>query len=199
MAPVDSGTAALLGAAIGAAGTVCGQLISARLSLKAARITADKDLTLQADKMSDARLTSEVERQRKLLHELHVVLSKLGNDHSIFKSYLDVSRETEVEHFRERFEASVQELHSAMAIAQLHFPQLATFLSNVNGGMYAFWENQQNYLLMSQEQRKEFDRSSEGPLAKVYGASRLVGTNVIAAQQEMGNIARALDRKIVRE
>jgi hypothetical protein len=158
---MDSGVAALLGALIGGMASFGGFIIQ----LKVARVNADKDVTLQRDRLNDARIMGEVAEQRKMLQELHVTLSRISMEHSQTTAYIQASDELDVTEFRKQYRVHCEIMHRALAIADMYYPEMGERMRKIYGCMNIYWGHQDQMLKAQREGKPRGSRDLQEVIA----------------------------------
>ncbi len=136
----------LAGAAIGALAAYVTARITTRTQLDIARLNADKDITLQRERLLDERFRNELAVERGKLDSLHRILSRIALENSQTMSYFQTVSSLGVEKFRTRYLENCERLHEAMAIADIYYPKMSDNLRKVYGQTNVFWGNQESLI-----------------------------------------------------
>lgn len=140
-------------AVTGIFGTVVGFLISlittkmkTGTQLRIADRNAQKDITLQNERLLSNRCDHEIVLERDKLEELHKILSQVQLEYSQTMSYFQLDSDMEISEFRNRYLTNCAKLSDARAIIALHFPEMVNECDELYGETNKFWGYQENIL-----------------------------------------------------
>lgn len=136
----------LFGAIIGAVAAYITAKVTTKAQLQIAHLNAEKELSLQQDRLKDERARNELEIKRAKLDTLHRTLSRIAMENSQTMSYMQSDEKLGIADFRKRYLENCERLHEAMAIADIHYPKMSASLRDVYGKSNIFWGYQENLL-----------------------------------------------------
>lgn len=183
----------LAGATVGAIAAYITAKITTNTQLQIARLNAEKDITLQRDRLLDDRFKNELSIERGKLDVLHRILSRIELENSQTMSYIQSDSNLGVEGFRTRYLENCERLHEAMAIADIYYPKMSDRLRQIYGQSNIFWGYQENLL------RTDIKTNHQGwqsLLSKVLEASEAISTRTRQLKDEIASRAKELSEHI---
>jgi hypothetical protein len=150
---------------------------------------------LQAERLFDDRLKSEVSLEREKLERLHKILSVISFENSQTMSYIQSSH-TDIKDFRKRYIENCGRLNDAAAIAALYFPEMSESIREIYGQSNLFWGYQESVI------RIDTDRNEQGwntNLSKVLDAGTVIYKHVELLQSNISIRGLHLNKKIKRD
>lgn len=183
----------LAGATVGAVAAYVTAKITTGTQLNIARLNAEKDITLQRDRLLDDRFKNELSIERGKLDVLHRILSRIELENSQTMSYIQSDSNLGVEGFRTRYLENCERLHEALAIADIYYPKMSDRLRQIYGQSNIFWGNQENLLRTDIKTNREGWQSL---LSKVLEASDAISTRARQLKGEIASRAKELSERI---
>ncbi|MFZ6845840.1 hypothetical protein [Undibacterium sp. RuTC16W] len=183
----------LVGTVTGALAAYITAKVTTNTQLNIARGNADKDITLQRDRLKHDHFTNELSVERAKLDALHRILSRIELENSQTMSYIQSVSNLGVEDFRSRYLENCERLHEAMAIADIHYPEMSEKVCEIYGQSNIFWGNQEN-LLRTDIKANEFGWQTL--LSKVLEASQAISTRARHLKFEIAHRAKELSGNI---
>lgn len=183
----------LAGAAVGAVAAYVTAKITTRTQLDIARLSAEKDITLQRERLFDDRMRNELSVERGKLDSLHRILSRIALENSQTMSYFQSDSNMGVDGFRGRYLENCERLHEAMAITDIYYPKMSDSLRQIYGQTNIFWGNQENLLRTDSKANHEGWQSL---LSKVLEASGEIASRTRVIKDEIASRARELSESI---
>ncbi|GHT93251.1 hypothetical protein FACS1894116_04870 [Betaproteobacteria bacterium] len=183
----------LVGATVGGVAAYITAKITTGTQLNIARLNAEKDITLQRDRLMDDRFKNELSTERGKLDILHRILSRIELENSQTMSYIQSDSNLGVEGFRTRYLENCERLHEAMAIADIYYPKMSDWLRQIYGQSNIFWGNQENLL------RTDIKTNHQGwqsLLTKVLEAAEAIRTRTCHLKDEIAGRAKELSEHI---
>lgn len=183
----------LVGATVGAVAAYVTAKVTSGTQLHIARLNAEKDITLQRDRLRDDRFKNELSIERGKLDTLHRILSRIELENSQTMSYIQSDSNLGVDGFRTRYLENCERLHEAMAIADIYYQKMSDRLRQIYGQSNVFWGNQENLL------RTDIKTNNQGwqaLLSKVLEASEAIGTRTRQLKDEIAGRAKELSEQI---
>ena len=168
--------------------------IAARSQQSVAKLSADKDLTLQRERQRDERFKTELGAEREHLLALHRTLSQISFENSQTTSFMQSDANMPIAEFRSRYLENCGRLHDAMAIAAVHYPAMLDELEKIDGEANIFWGYQENVLRTDFKLNPELGRIN---LAKVLDAGRAIALSVASLKALIAERGRVLARAVV--
>lgn len=142
LSPISGLIGVVLGAGITGA---CAYLVAratAHAQERTVVLRAQADFQLQAERLADAAVSSELALRRIKLEELHVFLSEVRAQCSQTQAQLDHQMSCTLEDHTARWTALLARLNQATAIVTIYFPNLSESMSNIAGNIDCFnWEH----------------------------------------------------------
>jgi len=183
----------LAGATVGAVAAYVTAKITTSTQLNIARLNAEKDITLQRDRLLDDRFKNELSIERGKLDVLHRILSRIELENSQTMSYIQSDSNLGVEGFRTRYLENCERLHEALAIADIYYPKMSDRLRQICGQSNIFWGNQENLLRTDIKTNREGWQSL---LSRVLEASDAISTRARQLKDEIASRAKELSERI---
>ena len=91
-------------------------------------------------------MKSELHLQRINLEKLHTILSTISFENSQTMSYIQSSSKMPLQEYRKPYFENCQRLHEALAISEIHFPEMRESINTVYGRSNVFWGRQEGIL-----------------------------------------------------
>ena len=183
----------LAGATVGAVAAYVTAKITTSTQLNIARLNAEKDITLQRDRLLDDRFKNELSIERGKLDVLHRILSRIELENSQTMSYIQSDSNLGVEGFRTRYLENCERLHEALAIADIYYPKMSDRLRQICGQSNIFWGNQENLFRTDIKTNREGWQSL---LSRVLEASDAISTRARQLKDEIASRAKELSERI---
>lgn len=133
-------------ASIGALAAYVTAKITSGTQLAIAKLSAEKDITLQRDRLQDERVKDALSIERNKLDILHRTLSRISLENSQTMSYMQSDSNLSITDFRVRYLDNCDHLHEAMAIVDIYYPKMSDSLKKIYGQSNIFWGTQENLL-----------------------------------------------------
>jgi hypothetical protein len=189
-------TYVLAGATVGAFAAYVTAKITTNTQLNIARLNAEKDITLQRERLLEDRSRNELTVEREKLDALHRTLSRIALENSQTMSYIQSDSNMGVEDFRARYLENCERLHESMAIADIYYPKMSDSLRRIYGQTNIFWGNQENLLRTDIKTNREGWQSL---LANVLEASDVIDTQTRHLKDEIASRAKELSESLARQ
>lgn len=183
----------LAGATVGAFAAYITAKITTGVQMNIARLNADKDITLQRDRLNEDRLKNEIFIERGKLEVLHRILSRIALENSQTMSYMQSDANLPIEDFRTRYLENCERLHEAMGIADIYYPKMGRKLREIFAQSNIFWGNQENLLRTDITSNRD---SWNSLLGVVLEASKAIGSRTDQLQDEIADRAKKLSESI---
>jgi hypothetical protein len=178
-----------LGAGLGALFAYVSAVIGARTQREVAQLNANKDITLQRDRLSEDRRKNELAVERGKLDALHRILSRIALENSQTMSHMQSSANLAVEDFRARYLENCDRLHEALAIVDIYYPEMRGPIRDIYGQSNVFWGYQEN-LLQTDIQTNPAGWNSH--LSAVLKAGQAIGERAWQLQTDISHRAQQL-------
>jgi hypothetical protein len=120
--------------------------LNSRAQVNSARINAEKDKTLQLNEIRSRRVEKEAETKLSELEKMYSTLLAIALENSKTMSYMQSSKNLDIEIFRERYLSNCSELHEIQAKIAIRFPRMIEETNKIYGQANVFWGNQENLL-----------------------------------------------------
>lgn len=183
----------LAGATVGAIAAYVTARVTTSTQLDIARLNAEKDITLQRDRLLDERFKNELSVERGKLDVLHRILSRIELENSQTMSYFQSDSKLGVEGFRTRYLENCERLHEAMSITDIYYPKMSDRLRQIYAQSNVFWGNQENLL------RTDIKTNHQGwqsLLSKVLEACEAIGTRTRQLKDEIADRAKVFSDEL---
>jgi hypothetical protein len=179
----------LVGAMIGALAAYITAKITTRAQLQIAQLNAEKDISLQLDRLHEDRSRQERELERSKLDTLHRTLSRVALENSQTMSYMQSDEGLSVADFRKRYLDNCDRLHEALAIVDIYYPQMGKSLREVYGQSNVFWGSQENLLRIDIKMNRE---GWQATLSEVLKAGEAIGTRARQLKDDIAERAELI-------
>ncbi|MCW5258516.1 hypothetical protein D5038_19860 [Verminephrobacter aporrectodeae subsp. tuberculatae] len=183
---------ALVGSVIGAFFTLFAAVLVTKGQERVARINADKDLRIHADKMTNSRLTEDVTARRGKLSELHQILSRVEFENSQTMSYMSAEENLEIPVFRQRYRELCSMMASALSIVDIYYPEMSQSMLLVYGKANIFWGQQEHLLRTPSQDRKAWQERHAAVVETAHKIRDLTSAMQENVQAEARDLARSL-------
>lgn len=119
---------------------------NSRAQMSSARISAEKDKDIQLNEIRSRRVEKEAETKLSELEKMYSTLLVIALENSKTMSYMQSSKNFDIETFRERYLSNSNELHEIQAKIAIRFPRMIEETNKIYSQANVFWGVQENLL-----------------------------------------------------
>jgi len=157
----------LIAAIVGASAAYITAKITSKNQLKIAQMNAEKDITMLNINQQNEMLKREVSLEREKLEKMHIILSEIALANSQTTSYFNSSsKNITIEEFRTNYLNNSLKLHTALAIADLYYPDMSQSIREINGDSNVFWGHQEQLMKTNIQENPQSFNSNLSEVSK---------------------------------
>ncbi len=117
-----------------------------RSQVKCALINAEKDKQIQLVEIYSRRVEKEAKTKFLELEKMYQTLLSIALENSKTMSYMQSSKNLDIEEFRSRYLLNCRDLHEIQAKIDIRFPRLIDETNSIYRQANVFWGNQESLL-----------------------------------------------------
>jgi hypothetical protein len=201
--PGSLGIGAMFGAAVVAAISGVFSVKASKAQIEVAEINREKETTLQKKRLkveSEDRERSEI---REKICEVHAIISRMTDQYSQTRSYIDWTDDIERATFRSSYQEDRAAMHKAISIIDIYLTAYKAYQADIRKGMYTiyskmnvFWGNQEELLRNHNiEDKKSREIHRNRTLSEIIRVSRELSEHADSVQQTLVQVADAVNRQ----